>query len=109
MGNVVDSAGKTYAITAKIGEKMLEPFLNAKVPIEAACDGECCCSTCHCYLPKDLFAKCPEPDEDELDMLDLAVDVQDNSRLACQTIVTLDFEGQTVTLPASTLNLMDDD
>ena len=39
-----------------------------------ACEGTLSCSTCHLIFDPDEFAKLglPEPDDEELDMLDLA-------------------------------------
>merc|ERR1719411_2331425 len=81
---VIDPNDIAVEVKTKVGETLLDACLDAKLPIEAACGGECCCSTCHIYIPEDLFNKLPEADEDELDMLDLAPEVQDTSRLACQ-------------------------
>lgn len=102
---VVDKDNNTYNIKAKEGDKLLEPCLEAGVPIEAACDGECCCSTCHCYIPQEVFDQLEEPGEDELDMLDLAIEVRDNSRLACQTPIVKEFHGKTIHLPRAVSNL----
>ena len=44
----------------------------------------------------------PEPREDELDMLDDAFDVEDNSRLSCQLIFKEEWDGLKVTLAPGT-------
>lgn len=55
-----------------------------RVPLGSHCGGVCACSKCHVYVvagAEGLSA----PDEDELDMLDLAAQRrEDRSRLACQ-------------------------
>lgn len=45
--------------------------------LEGACEGTLACSTCHCIFTKELYAKLPPPDEEELDMLDLAAGLTD--------------------------------
>ena len=56
--------------------------------IEAACSGNASCCTCHVYIGEELFSKLPEPSEAELDMLDLAFEPRETSRLACQVALT---------------------
>lgn len=74
--------------------------------MECTCGGIAACSTCHVYIPdpKD-FKKLPEPEESELDLLDLAVHRQDNSRLGCQITLTRDLQGITFQLPDEVVDL----
>ena len=66
--------------------------------IKAECGGACACATCHVYVDEDWKDKVPEKNEEEMDMLDLAFDVQENSRLSCQITITPDLDGLKVTL-----------
>jgi ferredoxin, 2Fe-2S len=50
------------------------------------------------------FGKLATPTEDEEDMLDLAFDLQETSRLGCQIIMTEALDGLVVKLPAGTRN-----
>jgi 2Fe-2S ferredoxin len=50
------------------------------------------------------FGKLVEPTEDEEDMLDLAFDLQETSRLGCQIIMTEALDGLVVKLPAGSRN-----
>ena len=54
------------------------------VDIESACDSSLACSTCHVILDENIYNKLSEPSEEELDMLELAPDLCDTSRLSCQ-------------------------
>jgi ferredoxin len=45
--------------------------------LEGACEGTLACSTCHCIFTKEMFEKLEPPDEEELDMLDLALGLTD--------------------------------
>jgi 2Fe-2S ferredoxin len=50
------------------------------------------------------FGKLAKPTEDEEDMLDLAFDLQETSRLGCQLIMTDALDGLVVKLPAGSRN-----
>ena len=56
--------------------------------IECSCSGIMACSTCHVVIDKDFYKRVGEPDEDELDMIDLAYEPTPTSRLGCQVGVT---------------------
>lgn len=73
--------------------------------LECACSGNAACSTCHVIVQEDYFKKLPEPQEDELDMLDLAAGLTDTSRLGCQIKFTKQLDGLTVTIPSAVNNL----
>lgn len=79
----------------------MEVAQNHKVDLEGACDGTLACSTCHLVLPESLFSALDEPSEEELDMLDLATDLTDTSRLGCQVIVSDLMEDVTIKVPLS--------
>jgi len=64
---------------------ILDIALSNGVEIDHACGGVCACSTCHIWV-QDGLDSCSEATDDELDMLDLAADVQTHSRLACQCV-----------------------
>lgn len=53
-----------------------------ELPVEGACGGMAMCATCQCYIESDT--KLPEQSDAELDMLDQAFHVKNNSRLGCQ-------------------------
>jgi len=101
---IIDCNLTEHSVKADEGDTLLEICEKNSIEVEAACGGECCCSTCHCFLSDELFEAIEEPDEDELDMLDLAIGVQETSRLACQVKITPDFESTTVKLATETSN-----
>lgn len=45
--------------------------------VAGACEGTLACSTCHVVLPQEVYDQLPPPVDEELDMLDLAYDLQD--------------------------------
>ena len=81
---VIDRDGGEHTLEAKNGHKVMEIIRDAGLDIEAACGGCCACATCHVYVEDGWFGKLETADEEETDMLDLAMDVKDTSRLSCQ-------------------------
>lgn len=78
--------------------------------MEGTCGGNMSCCTCHLYLSEKMYQALPEPSEAELDMLDLAFEVESTSRLACQVyindnILDLPPEDLQVTIPAEVVDL----
>ena len=67
-------------------ESILDIALNNNVFLDHACGGNCACTTCHVHVlkGKELLS---EMDDDEADRLDMAADLQLNSRLGCQMVV----------------------
>ena len=64
-------------------ESLLDVALNFGISLDHACGGNCACTTCHVVVKKgkELLS---EMDDDEADRLDMAADLQLNSRLGCQ-------------------------
>jgi 2Fe-2S ferredoxin len=64
-------------------ESLLDVAINFGVHLEHACGGNCACTTCHVVVRrgKELLS---EIDDEEADRLDMAADLQLNSRLGCQ-------------------------
>lgn len=91
-------------IEAKVGKTLMSAVLAAGIEIEAACDGNCACSTCHVYISDEYFDKLSPASDEEEDMLDLALFVQPNSRLSCQITVNHDLDGLQFKLPSATRN-----
>jgi ferredoxin, 2Fe-2S len=65
---------------------ILDIALNFGFHLEHACGGSCACTTCHIVVKKgaELLS---EMDDEEADRLDMAADLQLNSRLGCQAVV----------------------
>ena len=76
-----------------------------KLFLEGACEGSLACSTCHVIVESDWFELLATPTEDEEDMLDLAFGLTQTSRLGCQIIMSPEFDGLVVRLPAATRNM----
>jgi len=64
-------------------ESILDIALNFGITLDHACGGNCACTTCHVWV-KEGAENLSEMDDDEADRLDMAADLQLNSRLGCQ-------------------------
>ena len=100
----VERDGTRKEVDAPLGLSVLEIAHRHGVDIEGACEGSLACSTCHVVVDGGWFAKLTKPTEDEEDMLDLAFDLQETSRLGCQIVMTDALDGLVVKLPAGTRN-----
>jgi len=67
-------------------QSILDIALNFNFHLEHACGGNCACTTCHVVIKKgkELLS---EMSDDEADRLDMAADLQLNSRLGCQVVI----------------------
>ena len=96
--------GTRKEVDAPLGLSVLEIAHRHDVDIEGACEGSLACSTCHVIVDASWFGKLATPTEDEEDMLDLAFDLQETSRLGCQLIMTDALDGLVVKLPSGSRN-----
>ena len=97
----VERDGTRKEVDAPLGLSVLEIAHRHGIDIEGACEGSLACSTCHVIVDGAWFGQLADPTEDEEDMLDLAFDLQETSRLGCQLIITEALDGLVVKLPAS--------
>jgi ferredoxin, 2Fe-2S len=65
---------------------LLDVAMNFDFHLEHACGGNCACTTCHVWV-KEGMNLLSEMDDDEADRLDMAADLQLNSRLGCQCVI----------------------
>src|SRR5271157_4241536 len=67
-------------------ESILDVAMNFGLHLEHACGGNCACTTCHVVVKrgKELLS---DMEDDEADRLDMAADLQLNSRLGCQAVI----------------------
>ena len=100
----IERDGTQKEVEAPLGLSVLEIAHRNSVDIEGACEGSLACSTCHVIVDGAWFGKLAKPTEDEEDMLDLAFDLQETSRLGCQLIMTEALDGLVVKLPAGSRN-----
>lgn len=95
---VTDQDGKEHEIEGLDGWRVMEIIRDHGLPIKAECGGCASCATCHVYVDESWLDKLHEPRDDEMDLLDTAPDVRDNSRLSCQILMSEELDGLKLTL-----------
>ncbi len=99
--HVTDQDGKQHELEALEGWRVMEVIRDWDLNIKAECGGSCACATCHVYVDPDWLQKLAPATDEEEDMLDTVGDVEDNSRLSCQILMSDDLDGLKITLAAS--------
>ncbi len=93
-----DRVGDEHIVEGRDGRTVMEVLRDAGLPIAPECGGACACSTCHVYLTDGWLEKLPPKSDAETDMLDMALAVEDNSRLSCQLTCAPELDGLKVTI-----------
>lgn len=96
--------GRKQTTKAKIGQNLLDVVVDNEIDIDGfgACEGTLACSTCHLIFKQSDYDRIQdEVTDEELDMLDLAYDLTDTSRLGCQVCMTKELDGISVKVPES--------
>lgn len=99
---VTDQDGAKHRLPALAGWRVMEIIRDNELPIKAECGGCCSCATCHVYVAPEWVDKIAPAGEEEIEMLDEAFEVEDNSRLSCQILMHEDLNGLEVTLAPGT-------
>jgi ferredoxin len=91
--HVIDREGVQHDLEAPTDMNMnvMEVCKSYELPVEGTCGGMAMCASCQCYLESEH--ELAEQSDDELDMLDQAFFVKDNSRLGCQIPITEEIDG----------------
>ena len=96
----IEHNGKSHTINVENGLTVMEGAVQNDIPgIDADCGGGMACATCHVYVKEDWLDKLPNKEDGEEDMLDMAYEPKQNSRLSCQLIVSDELDGLEVTIP----------
>ena len=93
----VEQDGTEHAVQVSPGDTLMQAAVDNAVPgIDGDCGGNCACATCHIFIDGELGTGASE---EEKEMLAIADDVRDNSRLGCQIEVSEAMDGLKVQLP----------
>jgi len=93
-----DRNGKEHIVEGRNDWSVMEILRDGGLDISAECGGACACATCHVYVAAEWYEKLTPPSEAEIDMLDMALAVEPNSRLSCQLTCSPELDGLTVTV-----------
>lgn len=90
---IIDREGEAHELIAPTDMSMniMEVCKSYELPVLGECGGMAMCATCQCYLESDHQLE--DQSDAELDMLDQAFFVKDNSRLGCQIPITDAIDG----------------
>lgn len=90
---IIDREGEKHDLVAPTDMNMnvMELCKAYELPVLGECGGMAMCATCQCYLESEITL--PEQSDDELDMLDQAFHVEENSRLGCQIQISEEIDG----------------
>ena len=81
---IIDREGKKHELIGPTDMNMnvMELCKSYELPVIGECGGMAMCATCQCYLESET--PLAQQSDSELDMLDQAFFVKNNSRLGCQ-------------------------
>ena len=93
---------QTHTIDVQNGLTVMEGAVQNDITgIDADCGGGMACATCHVYVKEEWLDKLPTKEDGEEDMLDMAFEPKQNSRLSCQLIVSDELDGLVVNIPSN--------
>ena len=99
--NYIENSGNLHTIEVANGLSVMEGAVQNDIPgIDADCGGGMACATCHVYINEEWFDKLPKKEDGEEDMLDMAFEPKQNSRLSCQLTVSDNLDGLVVNIPS---------
>ena len=97
----IDNSKKEHSIEVSNGLSVMEGAVQNDIPgIDADCGGGMACATCHVYVKENWLNKLPKKEDGEEDMLDMAYEPKQNSRLSCQLVVSDEIDGLEVVIPS---------
>ena len=97
----IEHNGTNHTVDVQNGLTVMEGAVQNNIPgIDADCGGGMACATCHVYVKEEWLDKLPAKEDGEEDMLDMAFEPKNNSRLSCQLIVSDELDGLEVNIPS---------
>ena len=97
----VESNGTEHPCEGDTGMTLMEVAIKNDIKaISADCGGACACATCHVYVDEEWKDKLPAKEDGEEDMLDMAFEPKQSSRLSCQLTVSDELDGLVVNIPS---------
>ena len=99
---VTDKKGDEHEIEFTEGDSLASTIFYSHISVEiqpfAICFFNCSCRTCHVHIEDKYAEKLPNREDSEDLMLYTATQVEQNSRLSCQIIMTNEMDGMKVAI-----------
>ena len=100
----IEANGTRHETNADAGISVMVAARDCDISgILAECGGSMTCATCHVHIDPAWLDRVGAPEGMESEMLEMAIDPNETSRLSCQVILTDALDGLVVHLPASQL------
>ena len=96
----IQKNGTKVEVEANVGQTLLEVAEQNNIDLIGACGGSCACGSCHVYIDEETLKKIEPAKDDEENVLDVVFNLQSNSRLACQVVVSEVMDGAIITIPS---------
>ena len=90
----VDPSGGHHEEQVENGFTLMEGAFNQQIPgMVAECGGTAACGTCHVYVDAAWLGRLPPVEDLEEGMLCMVEGRRENSRLACQIVMSESLDG----------------
>ena len=97
----IEHTNKEHIVEVPNNMSVMEGAIQNNIPgIDADCGGSMACATCHVYVDEKWFSSLKKKEESEEDMLDMAYQPNNFSRLSCQLLVSDELNGLIVRMPS---------
>lgn len=90
---------KEFNVQGEEGQTLFDIAQANGLPMSSGCEGNLACGQCHVVVDDAWFSKLTPSSEREKDVLDFVFDLEANSRLACQIVLTKELDGIKVRIP----------
>ena len=98
----IEHDGREHVVEVEAGRSVMEGAVRNSIPgIDGDCGGACACATCHDFIEPEWVDRVGGASAGEIDMLEFASDVRDNSRLGCQIRISATLDGLRLRMPES--------
>lgn len=96
----IQANGDRQDVEATDGLSVMRNANDHGVPgILGDCGGAMTCATCHVYVPEEWLQRIGPAAEEEMNMLEAAIDPMPNSRLSCKIEVSPELDGMALLVP----------
>ena len=95
---ITDLNGTKQELEGPEGYRVMEVIRDNGVQIRAECNGCASCATCHVYVAEEWLPKLHPQSDEERKLLSDSYNLQPNSRLSCQILMSEELDGLELTL-----------